>query len=169
MLSGISQSLTTIGYALIGGIIPALIWLYFWTREDKEKPEPKRMILLAFLGGVFAVFISLYLEKLAYSKGISLLDSFKPLVDWLKNISVSRNISLSNLALVIVFAPIIEELAKFIMAYILVLRSRADDEPIDPIIYMITVALGFAAVENALFLIEPLSKNDYIFSVLTQN
>jgi RsiW-degrading membrane proteinase PrsW (M82 family) len=35
------------------------------------------------------------------------------------------------------------------------------------IIYMITIALGFAALENALFIFNPLSSGDYVSSALT--
>jgi len=50
-----------------------------------------------------------------------------------------------------------------------VLSHKADDEPIDPLIYMITVALGFAAAENTLFLIDPIANNGVIESILTGN
>jgi RsiW-degrading membrane proteinase PrsW (M82 family) len=48
-----------------------------------------------------------------------------------------------------------EELIKYLMALLTVLHRWEDDEPIDPVIYMVTVALGFAAVENTLFLMNP--------------
>ncbi len=35
------------------------------------------------------------------------------------------------------------------------------------VIYMITIALGFASLENALFLLTPLTSGDYIDSALT--
>ncbi len=158
----------SVGYALLGGIIPSLIWLYFWNREDNKNPEPKKMILLAFLGGVAAVFISLYLEKAIYGK-IIILDHFPKILKWFKDFSIEQNIELSRVLLVAVYAPIIEEVAKFLFAFVLALRSKADDEPMDPIIYMITVALGFAAIENALFLIDPIFKNNLITSVITGN
>ncbi len=51
----------------------------------------------------------------------------------------------------------IEEITKFLAAYVTVLRRAEDDEPIDPVIYMVTTALGFAAAENTLFLLSPLA------------
>ena len=71
--------------------------------------------------------------------------------------------------LVTLFAPVIEEVLKFIFAYILVLRSKDDNEPIDPIIFMITTALGFAAIENMLFLIDPITSNNLHLSIYTGN
>ena len=46
---------------------------------------------------------------------------------------------------------IIEEILKYTAALIVVFWHKAVDEPIDTIIYMITIALGFSALENTLF------------------
>ena len=60
-----------------------------------------------------------------------------------------------------------EELTKFGLALLVVLRSREVDEPIDNVIYMVTVALGFAAAENTLFLLSPLSGGTVVQTILT--
>ncbi len=166
-----THTITSIVIAFLAGILPTMVWLFFWNREDKKNPEPKGMILLAFIGGIIAVFVSLYLEKIAYGLdiGVFLSKNFNSVYNWLLHISTVQGVPFNKLILVAVFAPIIEESTKFVMAFILVLRSKNDDEPIDPIIYMITVALGFAAVENALFLIDPIAKSNFIFGILTGN
>lgn len=165
--------LATIFFAFIGGVIPALVWLYFWVREDRENPEPKSMLALAFVGGMVAVFISLFLEKYLYGLGLKnlLLDSniFSKIIPFLEIIAKQTDIPLDKILLVVIFAPFIEEISKFIMAYVLVLRSSADDEPLDPMIYMITTALGFAAIENMLFLMSPFDKGNFILSIFTGN
>lgn len=165
-------NLTTLLYALLGGILPAIVWLTFWLKQDKKKPEPKIMIIIAFIGGIVAVFGSLYLEKICAEINIKSLlsdDLFKPVLNWLEDISIQEKIQLNRLLIVIFFAPLIEEFLKFIMAYFTVLKSKEDDEPIDPMIYMITVALGFAAVENMLFLLDPITKGQLTTSILTGN
>ena len=40
--------------AVIGGVLPALLWLFFWLREDRCEPEPRRYIIFAFLAGMAA-------------------------------------------------------------------------------------------------------------------
>ncbi|MBM2818200.1 MAG: hypothetical protein HW401_790 [Parcubacteria group bacterium] len=132
-------------FSLIGGILPALFWLYFWLKEDKLKPEPRSLIMLSFFGGMIAVVAALFAEKTV------------------------KNISVNNIILVAIYAPIIEELFKFLSAYFLALRKKEDDEPIDPIIYLISSALGFAALENALFLMNPLAENNIITGIATGN
>jgi RsiW-degrading membrane proteinase PrsW (M82 family) len=52
---------------------------------------------------------------------------------------------------------LIEEVLKYGMAALFILWRRAVDEAPDYVIYMITIALGFASAENMLFLITPLS------------
>ena len=162
----------TILFAFISSMIPALIWLYFWTREDCENPEPKNMLALAFAGGMVAVFLSLFLEKYFFDLGLNnIIESsiFSKIIPWFNNLAEQASLPLDKVLLVVIFAPIIEEIIKFLMAYILVLRSKDDDEPVDPMIYMITTALGFTAVENMLFLITPLINNNFIMSIYTGN
>jgi len=62
---------------------------------------------------------------------------------------------------------IIEEVLKYSAALMVILWNKAVDEPIDAIIYMITVALGFSALENALFIFNPLVNGYFIDSILT--
>ena len=50
---------------------------------------------------------------------------------------------------------------------VVLLGTHHTDEPIDWPIYMITAALGFAALENALFLREPISNGATVVSLLT--
>lgn len=135
----------TILYALLGGILPALIWLAFWLREDYKHPEPRGLILRTFLYGAGAVILVLPFQKL--------VDSFLP----------------GATAVTIFVWVILEETFKFSAACIGGLMSVEDNEPVDPIIYMITAALGFVAIENALFLFGPLIGEDIIKSVITGN
>lgn len=134
---------THFAIAFLGGLIPALFWLWFWLREDREKPEPYALIALAFIAGMTVVPIALPLQKLAleFYKGLNLI------FIWV----------------------IIEETLKYAAALIVVFWHKAVDEPIDLIIYMIAIALGFAALENALFIFNPLENGDFLNSILTGN
>lgn len=49
-----------------------------------------------------------------------------------------------------VWSSFVEELLKFFAIYLVVIRSSDFDEPVDGMIYMISAALGFAAIENIL-------------------
>ncbi len=134
----------TLFYALLGGILPSMLWLWFWLKEDKKKPEPTGLIIMSFIAGMTAVIIVFPLEKIAFSL---FSDQITLLTSW----------------------SIIEETIKFSAIFIVALQSKYFDEPIDALIYMITVALGFAALENSLFLIDPLMNGGVIKSILTGN
>ena len=62
-----------------------------------------------------------------------------------------------------------EEILKYLASYISALRNKAMDEPIDPMIYLITTALGFAALENTLFLINSISNGHILGGIITGN
>ncbi|MFA6273526.1 MAG: PrsW family glutamic-type intramembrane protease [Candidatus Paceibacterota bacterium] len=130
--------------ALAGGIIPVLVWLWFWLREDRLHPEPRILILTAFLAGMLAVPLVIPFEK-------AVSDYF------------------GSGTLIFVIWAIIEELAKFFVAWVVVLRRREVDEPIDAMIYMITIALGFSAIENSLFILTPIIGGDTIGALVTGN
>lgn len=61
----------------------------------------------------------------------------------------------------------IEETLKFTAAFLMALRWASYDEPLDAVIYLVTAALGFSAMENALFLFTPLSQGEIWRTVVT--
>lgn len=135
---------TTLGYAFLGGLLPSLIWLYFLLKEDSHCPEPRKIIVFAFITGMAAVPLALPLEQYARAH---FTDSASVLIAW----------------------ALIEEVLKYIMAASFVLWRNAIDEAPDYVIYMITVALGFAAAENMLFLLAPLVDGHLATTVFTGN
>jgi RsiW-degrading membrane proteinase PrsW (M82 family) len=115
--------------SLLGGLLPALFWLFFWLREDRLHPEPRSRILAAFLAGMVAVVAVLPVERFIYNQ-MDQTFAFTTLLLW----------------------AAAEEVFKFLACYVSSLRKAENDEPIDPIIYLISAALGFSALENAFFL-----------------
>ncbi len=139
--------MSIIFYALLGGILPALLWLWFWLKEDQH-PEPRSSLIFSFLAGMGIIILVIPVEA------------------WIqKNFASPVHITF----FVIFLWALTEEVAKYIAAYFSSLRRRVTNEPIDPVIYLITTAIGFAALENTLFLIDPISKDLFIQSALTGN
>lgn len=130
--------------AFILGIIPALVWLWFWLKEDTH-PEPAKMITLSFLGGMLSVFFVLPLQRVVYD-------------------NLQNQITLS-----FVLWATIEEVFKFGFVYFIALRNKVTDEPVDDIIYLIISALGFVTLENTLFLIEPIKNGDILATFISSN
>lgn len=143
--------------ATLGGILPALLWLFFWLQED-EHPEPRKLIFTSFLLGMVCVVLVLPFEAL-----ISAI--------FLQGKSVS-NLAQTGLLLT-VFSVVLwastEEIFKYYASHIGTKYATAIDEPIDWVIYMISTALGFAAAENTLFILNPLFNNEISTGIITGN
>lgn len=136
---------TTLIAAFAGGVLPTLIWLQFWLREDnKENPEPPFLLVLTFIGGMLVVPLIVPLENFVY---FSVLDN--------------------TLALTI--NAFIEEFAKLAIVALIAFGTPHVDEPNNYAIYLITAALGFAGLENTLYLLESLSGQDVALAFFTGN
>ncbi len=138
-------SFNTALISLLGGVLPALFWLWFWLKEDRVHPEPKKKIAIVFLLGAISVFLVIPIERFIF--------------DFLGSIS----------PLTIILWAATEEFFKFLAAFLGALISKANDEPIDAVIYMITAALGFSAIENSLFLSNLIYSNLFIESLMNGN
>ncbi len=130
--------------AFLVGLLPALVWLWFWLKEDTH-PEPAKMLTLSFLGGILSVFIVLPIQKILW-------ESFQG----------SETLSFTLLAAA-------EELVKFVVVYFIALRNKCTDEPVDDLIYLIVCALGFVTFENTLFLVGPLHQGEFLDFIIHGN
>ena len=136
-------TLKTIIWATAGSFLPALFWLWFWLREDRKRPEPLGLITLSFIAGIISVFIVFPIENWAYS--------------------------LTSGAALIFSTAAIEEIMKYLVIYVIALRSKYFDEPIDAIIYTITIALGFSAMENFLYIVNVVNESGAVIGALNGN
>lgn len=114
--------------SLLIGLLPGLTWLWFYRHEDAT-PEPASAVIRTFIAGAGAAFAAL---------GVQLVMRGQVYGD---NVGLNA----SNYAYAFAF---VEELMKFVAAYVAVRFTKAFDEPVDAILYPIIAALGFASVEN---------------------
>jgi protease PrsW len=146
----------------IGGILPTLFWLFYWLHEDNKNPEPKHLILLTFILGMVVVPIAGYIER--YISIWFVKDpNIQPSEIFYKTYFIA-------ITILILWAAV-EEVLKYLAAYFGGLNNKANNEAIDPIIYMITAALGFASFENILYIFKEINNVGYLSSsvVLTGN
>ena len=123
-------------YFLIG-FAPGLYWLWYFYKRDEIEPEPRKKIIAAYLTGILSVFVVI---------GIQLPFNF------------------GEIANAVIAAPIIEEFSKFLMVWILFYRNKNFSEPMDGIVYAASVALGFASLENAMYLLQGYSQMPFMLS-----
>lgn len=126
--------------------LPPILWLLFYLREDRH-PEPKLLLVLTFFGGMASVLFAVIAECV--------------FVQGFTGATCRNGIDYEHTSMFALFLGIafIEEYAKYLAVKFLVLRSRDFDEPVDAMIYLITAALGFAAVENAIFIVPVLRES----------
>lgn len=125
-------------FVLMLAIAPGLFWLWFFARKDVYQPEPRRLLALTFVLGMVstipaAIVESIFLDDLELSSGADFA-------------SVAA-------AMLFVVGPV-EELAKFAAVRIGAYRTRYFDEPIDGLVYSAAAALGFASLENLVYMLE---------------
>ena len=110
-------------------VLPGFGWLWFFYKTDKYEPEPKKLVLRTFLLGVFvAIAMGTSFEGLPFPWGPARYAA-------------------------VIWAPLIEESAKFLIVFWTVFRNKNFNEPIDGIVYAASAALGFAACENAFYVL----------------
>ena len=115
-------------FAILLGVLPSLIWLVFFLKED-DHPEPKKKLARVFIWGMIVAFMAVVFQIF-----------FKDILSFFK---IGEFDFFSFLVL-----GAVEEILKFLVVYATVKGDKDFDEPVDAMIYMITVALGFAALEN---------------------
>lgn len=135
----------TVIIATLSGLIPAIIWLWFWLKEeDSNHPEPRGLIFLSCLIGAISVIFAIGLQRASEPY---LVNEILKLTTWAG----------------------IEEILKFLGVVIIVFGTGHIDEPIDFPMYFIAVAIGFAGLENIFFLLNPFSSEGTIVGLLTGN
>ncbi|KKS25594.1 MAG: putative membrane protein [Candidatus Wolfebacteria bacterium GW2011_GWA2_42_10] len=115
-------------FAVIFGLLPSFVWLIFFLKEDIH-PEPKKMIARIFLDGALIALAAVVFQFF-----------LREFFEYLK-------ISHYGIFSFFVFGAS-EEILKFLVVYLAVYKNKFFDEPIDAMMYMVTAALGFAALEN---------------------
>lgn len=116
---------------LVLAVSPALLLLHFFYVRDIHERESVRRVLIVFLLGMLAVIPAIILETL-----------FTVPVEWgLAGVAIST--------FLLVALP--EELSKLWLFRLSVEKHKSYDEVYDGIIYMVAISLGFATVENIMY------------------
>ena len=117
---------------------PGLFWLWFYLRKDAYGPAPRRLIAGTFVLGCLAIIPAGIVEF------ISLGDSF-----------LEKGAGLGGVAVGMLFVvgPV-EEVCKFAVVRLKAYRSLYFDEPMDGLVYAAAASLGFASLENLLYVFE---------------
>lgn len=127
------EILFLLALALAPGIA---IGLYIYLK-DKHEPEPLSLLLISFLYGCASIFVTLIIS---YPLDVLLALRIDNVVDQFAN-------AFFKVALV-------EEFSKFVFIRFILYRNKNFNEPFDGIVYAIMVGMGFATLENVLYVFQ---------------
>ena len=122
---------------LLTALLPIAILVYYINHKDRKSPEPTGQLLKAFFYGILSIPLSFCI-----SIPLELIGVY----------SVEATSILGSISTAFLGAAIPEETAKFIMLWLLLRKNRYFDEKMDGIVYAVCVSLGFAALENIMYL-----------------
>lgn len=123
---------------IIAALAPVAVLLWQILRRDAANPEPPRMLAKAFLYGMVSTAVTFVLLPITEAIGDIVVQNINPLSAAFKQAFFS--------------AALPEEGAKLLMLWLVLRNNPYFDERFDGIVYAVCVGMGFAAVENVLYL-----------------
>ncbi len=136
-------SIGSILWALVGGIIPTFLWLWFWFNQV-DRPESPGFLSLLYILGMVSVMVIFPIDGLIHGS------------------------KLDPKELLLAFA-LVEEIMKVVVVALVAFRKKMIQEPTDYTLFLVTLALGFSGLENTLYLIQPIAHNNITFVLFTGN
>jgi len=121
---------------LLVSVVPAALLMFYIYHQDKYQKEPVKSLVKAFCGGMLSVVFTLItVQILEYTIGLI------PIL----NETVFYDSFIT--------AGIPEELCKFLVFMIFIWHDKNFDEYFDGIVYASIVSLGFATIENIMYVL----------------
>ncbi len=118
---------------LFVSLAPVLIIAFYIYSRDRYEKEPFSMLIKALFAGILTVIPAVIIEKV--------LTGLSPLGDGLAYAGYTA----------FVVAGFTEELMKFLAFYFFFWKDKNFNEKFDGIVYAVYISLGFAAIENILY------------------
>lgn len=126
-------------HLILAAIAPAFMVIFYIYLKDKYEKEPKRVMIYSFLlGAIVSVLITTILYVF--------FDYFLPL---------NNKFSLTQLFIKAFFVVgLSEEFSKYVIVRYYSQPRNAFNEPFDGIVYAVMVSMGFAMVENLMYVFQ---------------
>ncbi|MEK3886012.1 glutamic-type intramembrane protease PrsW [Bacillus sp. FSL K6-3431] len=118
-------------FILSAGIAPGLALLSYFYLKDQYEQEPIKTVFKIFIFGVVLTFPIMFIQYVMDTEGLII----------------------NNILHSFVSASLLEEFFKWFILFLAVYQHADFDEPFDGIVYGASISLGFATVENILFLL----------------
>lgn len=129
-------------YVIIAALLPVVLLLFYIYRKDQLQPEPIGWLWKAVLYGVGSALLTIMVVS--------------PIPDLEVIAPAFANSIPGAVTRAFCYAAIPEEAAKLLMLWLLIRKNPYFDEHLDGIVYATCVGLGFAGLENILYLVNNL-------------
>ncbi len=139
----------------IAALAPVAVALWYINKKDAVQPEPTKWLLKAFGYGIISAIIAIIFA--------TVIGDIMGLDDSEANTSVVG-------AFINAFcsAAIPEEIAKYLMLLLLIRKNPHFDEKFDGIVYAVFISMGFAGLENVMYLVEGMDDGSWIGTGITR-
>lgn len=135
---------------LLSALAPVAVALWYIFKKDSAQPEPTKWLAKAFWFGVLSAPLSfVFSTPLGAIFGLELDAEVYPSI-------------FDAFADAFLLAAIPEELAKLIMLWLLLRKNPHFDEKFDGIVYAVCIGMGFAGIENVMYLIGGIEDGSWI-------
>ncbi len=121
----------------ITALLPIAILIFYISHKDKNNPEPPKELIKAFLAGTLSIPLSLCISTPLEQFGLY---------------SMTPSTVFESICTSFFGAAIPEEIAKSAILWLILRKNRFFDEKMDGIVYAVCVSLGFAAIENLMYI-----------------
>lgn len=134
----------------LAALAPVVVALWYIFRKDSAQPEPTKWLIKAFWFGVLSTFLSFaFSTPLGAIFRLDLEEEVYPFI-------------IDAFADAFLLAAIPEELAKLIMLWLLLRKNPHFDEKFDGIVYAVYIGMGFAGIENVMYLIGGIEDGSWV-------
>jgi RsiW-degrading membrane proteinase PrsW (M82 family) len=122
---------------IISALAPVVIILFYIYFRDKYEREPIALLLMSIAAGALIVLPVIFVEQM--------ISSGNPFTE-------TSGSKIGNAAYdAFLVAALVEEAFKFLALYLLIWKNKNFNEKFDGIVYAVFISLGFAAVENIMY------------------
>ena len=129
------------GLLLLLAVLPSIILGYIVYKNDKIEKEPTKLLVKLFLGGILSIVITLIITGLEYI--------LFPNIGELEKINY-----ITQFIYCFIGIAVIEEFSKWIILRSYTWNSKEFKHLYDAIVYACFVSLGFATLENILYVLQ---------------
>lgn len=135
---------------LLSALAPVAVVLWYIFKKDSAQPEPTKWLAKAFWYGVLSALLSFaFSTPLGAIFGMELEAEVYPSI-------------FDAFADAFLLAAIPEELAKLIMLWLLLRKNPHFDEKFDGIVYAVCIGMGFAGIENVMYLADGIEDGSWV-------